>query len=265
MTGFNQQGNDRMFSLKGKKALIVGVANSQSIAWGCAKAMKAQGAELALTYLNDKAKKHVAPLAEEADAAIFAPLDVTKPDEVDALYQQIEQVWGSLDILLHSIAFCPQADLHGRVVDCSAEGFGVAMDISVHSFLRLIRKSEPLMRSGSSVMTVTFHGSEKVISHYNIMGPVKAALESTTRYVAAELGQKGISVNALSPGPLATRAASGIASFDEMLADATQRAPTRKLASIEDIGAYAAFLASDEARNITGVVHPIDGGYRIIG
>ncbi|SDQ19611.1 enoyl-ACP reductase FabI [Pseudovibrio sp. Tun.PSC04-5.I4] len=254
-----------MFSLVGKKALIVGVANNQSIAWGCAKAMRAQGADLALTYLNDKAKKYVEPLAQEAGAAIFAPLDVTDPTQITALFDQIRQVWGSLDILVHSIAFCPQDDLHGRVVDCSAEGFGLAMDISVHSFLRLIKQSEPLMGPGSSVMTVTFHGSEKVISHYNIMGPVKAALESTTRYVAAELGQKGISVNALSPGPLATRAASGIASFDEMLADATQRAPTRTLATIEDIGAYAAFLASDEARNITGAVHPIDGGYRIIG
>ena len=139
------------------------------------------------------------------------------------------------------------------------------MDISVHSFLRLIKLAEPLMRPGSTAMTVTFHGSEKVISDYNIMGPVKAALESTTRYVAAELGQKGISVHALSPGPLATRAASGINSFDRMLANAVDKAPTRKLATIEDIGAYAAFLASDEARNITGVVHPIDGGYRIIG
>ncbi len=254
-----------MFSLKGKKALIVGVANSQSIAWGCAQAMKEQGAELALTYLNDKARKHVEPLAKEANAAIFAPLDVTQPDQVDALFEQIEQEWGALDILLHSIAFCPKEDLHGRVVDCSAEGFAIAMDISVHSFLRLIRKAEPIMPTGSSIMTVTFHGSEKVVSHYNIMGPVKAALESTTRYVAAELGQKGISVNALSPGPLATRAASGIASFDEMLSDATERSPTRKLATIEDIGAYAAFLASEEAKNITGVVHPIDGGYRIIG
>lgn len=254
-----------MFLLQGKKALIVGVANDQSIAWGCAKAMKEQGAELAITYLNEKAKRFVEPLAEEIDASIFMPLDVSDTDQCSALFDEISDKWGELDILVHSIAFCPKDDLHGRVIDCSADGFGIAMDISVHSFLRLIRRSEPLMKPGSTALTVTFHGSEKVISDYNIMGPVKAALESTTRYVAAELGEKGISVNALSPGPLATRAASGISSFDRMLANAVDKAPTRKLATIEDIGAYAAFLASDEARNITGVVHPIDGGYHIIG
>ncbi|MTI16282.1 enoyl-[acyl-carrier-protein] reductase FabI [Rhodobacteraceae bacterium RKSG542] len=254
-----------MFSLKGKRALVVGVANDQSIAWGCARALRAQGAEIAVTYLNEKAEPYVRPLAEELEAPIFAPLDVSSAVQLDALFEQIREQWGSLDILIHSIAFCPKDDLHGRVIDCSAEGFAMAMDISVHSFLRLIKRAEPLMGPGGTILTVSFYGSEKVVSHYNIMGPVKAALESTTRYVAAELGNKGISVHALSPGPLATRAASGIAHFDRMLAKAAEKAPTHALATIDDIGAYAAFLASNEAHNTTGVIHPIDGGYRIIG
>ncbi|WP_179379332.1 enoyl-ACP reductase FabI [Jannaschia marina] len=254
-----------MFDLTGKRALVVGVANDQSIAWGCARALRARGAELAITYLNAKAEPHVRPLAEALGAEIVAPLDVSVDGQLDSLFARIAAQWGSLDVLLHSIAFCRAEDLHGRVVDCSAEGFAAAMDVSVHSFLRMIRAAEPLMPRGGTCMTVSFYGSEKVVEDYNIMGPVKAALESVTRYAAAELGQKGISVHALSPGPLATRAASGIAHFDEMLARAAAKAPTRTLATIEDVGAYAAFLASDEAKNVTGVVHPIDGGYQIIG
>lgn len=254
-----------MFSLEGKKALVVGVANDQSIAYGCAEAFRAQGADLAITYLNEKAEKHVRPLAEKLGAEIIEPLDVSDPDQEQALFDVIRRTWGRLDILLHSIAFCPKEDLQGRVVDCSSKGFQLAMDISVHSYLRLIRLAEPLMQNGGTCLTVSFYGSEEVVEDYNVMGPVKAALESVTRYVAAELGDKMISVNALSPGPLATRAASGIAHFDEMLADAARRAPTHTLARIEDIGAYAAFLASDEARNVTGAVVKIDGGYSIIG
>ena len=254
-----------MFSLAGSKVLVVGVANDQSIAWGCAEAFRRQGADLAITYLNAKAEKHVRPLAERLDAEIIMPLDVSEPDQVAALFGTIREQWGGLDTLLHSIAFCPKDDLHGRVVDCSAEGFGLAMDISVHSFLRLIRQAEPLMPHGGTCMTVSFYGSEKVVQHYNIMGPVKAALESVVRYAAAELGPKGISVHALSPGPLKTRAASGIAEFDALLNDAASRAPTHHLATIEDVGAYAAFLASKEAWNVTGGVHLIDGGYSITG
>lgn len=254
-----------MFDLTGKRALVVGVANDQSIAWGCAKALRAMGAELAITYLNDKAAPHVRPLAEAVGAAIIAPLDVTCTDQVDAVFDKVTETWGTLDVLVHSLAFCPAEDLHGRVIDCSADGFAQAMDISVHSFLRLIRKAEPIMASGGTCMTVSFYGAEKVVEDYNIMGPVKAALEAVTRYAAAELGPKGISVHALSPGPLATRAASGIAHFDQMMAQAAAKAPTGVLATIEDVGAYAAFLASNEARNITGTVHPIDGGYQAMG
>lgn len=254
-----------MFDLTGQKALIVGVANDQSIAYGIAAALRRQGADLAITYLNDKAEPHVRPLAEALGAEIIAPLDVRNGDETDGLFDEISRRWGRLDTLVHSIAFCPKDDLHGRVIDCSAEGFGLAMDISVHSFLRLIRKSEPLMHEGGTCMTVSFYGAEKVVEHYNVMGPVKAALEAVTRYAAAELGPKRISVHALSPGPLKTRAASGIAEFDDLLNAAAERAPTHLLATIEDVGAYAAFLASREAANVTGGVHAIDGGYSIIG
>lgn len=254
-----------MFSLKGQKALVVGVANDQSIAWGCAKAFREQGADVAVTYLNARAEAHVRPLAESLGSEIILPLDVSIPGQLEAVFAEITARWGRLDTLLHSIAFCPKEDLHGRVVDCSAEGFAKAMDVSVHSFLRMIRLAEPLMGAGGTCMTVSFYGAEKVVEHYNIMGPVKSALESVVRYAAAELGEKRISVHALSPGPLKTRAASGIADFDELLNEAAARAPTHLLASIEDVGAFAAFLASREAANVTGGVHQIDGGYSIIG
>jgi len=254
-----------MFDLTGRKALVVGVANDQSIAYGCAKAFRAQGADLAITYLNAKAEPHVRPLAEQLGAEIIAPLDVRDEVQVAALFDEIRGSWGRLDTLLHSIAFSRKEDLHGRVVDSSADGFALAMDVSVHSFLRLIRRAEPLMMDGGTCMTISFMGAQKVVEHYGVMGPVKAALEAATRYAAAELGPKGISVHALSPGPLKTRAASGIAEFDALLNDAAARAPTHHLATIDDVGAYAAFLASREAFNVTGVVHPIDGGYSILG
>ncbi|MEO0977649.1 MAG: enoyl-ACP reductase FabI, partial [Pseudomonadota bacterium] len=220
---------------------------------------------LAITYLNEKAEPFVRPLAEELGADIIAPLDVRNEGELDALFAMITEKWGKLDTLLHSIAFSKKDDLHGRVVDCSADGFSLAMDISVHSFLRLIRKAEPLMPKGGTCMTVSFMGAQKVVENYGVMGPVKAALEAATRYAAAEMGPKGISVHALSPGPLRTRAASGIAEFDELLNDAAERAPTHHLATIDDVGAYAAFLASREAFNVTGGIHFIDGGYSIVG
>lgn len=254
-----------MFSLSGKKALIVGIANSHSIAYGIAQALREQGAELAVTYLNEKARPFVEPLAQELEADIFAPLDVTDTAQIDTLFDQIEEIWGRLDILIHAVAFCPMEDLHGRVTDCSRQGFRMAMDISVGSFIQLTREAEPLMTNGGACMTISYFGAEKVVENYNVMGPVKAALESVTKYMAAELGPKGIRVNALSPGPLMTRAASGIAHFDQLLDMAAERAPTHHLATIADVGAYAAFLASDSAKNVTGGVHYIDGGYHIVG
>ena len=252
-----------MFSLSGRKALVVGIANDQSIAYGCAQALRAQGADLAVTWLNDKAERFVRPLAEDLGAEIMLPLDVARPGQLEAVFGTIADRWGRLDTLVHSIAFAPKADLHGRVVDCSAEGFAMAMDVSVHSFLRMIRSAEPLMAEGGCCLSVSFFGSSRVVRHYNMMGPVKAALESAVRYAAAELGEKGIRVHALSPGPLKTRAASGIDHFDELLAAASERAPIHHLATIEDVGAVAAFLASPEARNLTGGVHDIDGGFSI--
>jgi enoyl-[acyl-carrier protein] reductase I len=254
-----------MFSLEGRTALVVGVANDRSIAWGCAQALKAQGARLAVTYLNAKAEPHVRPLAEAVGADLILPLDVSEDAQMDAVFAAIAERWGRLDALLHSIAFCPKEDLHGRVVDCSREGFGLAMDVSVHSLIRMVRRAEPLMPNGGTCMTVSYQGAGRVVDNYNIMGPVKAALEATTRYLAAELGPKGISVHALSPGPLKTRAASGIAHFDALLDAAAAEAPTHQLATIEDVGAYCAFLASAEAANVTGGVHFIDGGQNIVG
>lgn len=253
-----------MFSLQGRKILVVGIANRDSIAWGCAQAFRSQGADLAVTWLNAKAEPHVRPLAEELGAGIVAPLDVTEPGAMEAVFDEIGRRWGRLDALLHSIAFAPKADLHGRVIDASAEGFAKAMDISVHSFLRMMRLAEPLMTEGGTCLSVSFFGSSQVVRHYNVMGPVKAALESAVRYAAAELGEKGIRVHALSPGPMATRAASGIEHFEELLGAAERRAPTRSLATIADVGAVAAFLVSPEARNLTGGIHAIDGGYSII-
>jgi enoyl-[acyl-carrier protein] reductase I len=252
-----------VFSLSGQKALIVGIANEQSIAWGCAQAMRAQGADLAVTWLNEKAERFVRPLAEELGAEIMMPLDVSEPGQLEAVYDEIATRWGRLDTLVHSIAYAPKDDLHGRVVDCSADGFTLAMDVSVHSFLRMIRLAEPLMTDSGCCLSVSFFGSSRVVRHYNMMGPVKAALESAVRYAAAELGEKGIRVHALSPGPLKTRAASGIDHFDDLLEAASHRAPTHQLATIADVGAMAAFLASPEARNLTGGVHDIDGGFSI--
>jgi enoyl-[acyl-carrier protein] reductase I len=252
-----------VFSLQGHKALVIGIANEHSIAWGCAQALRAQGADLAVTWLNARAEPHVRPLAQALDAQIMAPLDVSRPGELEALFAEVAARWGRLDTLVHSIAYAPKGDLHGRVVDCSAEGFAQAMDISVHSFLRMIRLAEPLMQGGGTCLAVSFFGSSRVVRHYNMMGPVKAALESAVRYAAAELGERGIRVHALSPGPLRTRAASGIDHFDELLAAAADRAPTHQLATIGDVGAMAAFLASPEARNLTGGVHDIDGGFSI--
>ncbi|MFN4127578.1 SDR family oxidoreductase [Pannonibacter indicus] len=225
-----------MFSLQGHKALVVGIANENSIAYGCAKALRSQGADLAVTWLSSKAEPYVRPLAEEL---------------------------GRLDTLVHSIAFAPREELHGQVIDCPSGGFPPAMDVSVHSFLRMIRLAEPLMPEGGCCLSVSFFGSSRVVRHYNMMGPVKAALESAVRYAAAEIGPQGIRVHALSPGPLKTRAASGIGHFDELLSLASERASTHQLATIEDVGAMATFLASPAARNLTGGVHDIDGGFSI--
>ncbi|TLS18075.1 MAG: enoyl-ACP reductase FabI [Betaproteobacteria bacterium] len=255
----------QMFNLNGKKGLVVGIANNKSIAYGCAKAFNICGAELAVTYLNEKAEPHVRPLAELLAAPLVLPLDVEQDDQLAAVFAAIEQKWGKLDFLLHSIAFAPKEDLHGRVVDCSRQGFLRAIDISCHSFIRMAKLAEPLMKDGGSLLTMSYLGADEVVDNYGMMGPVKAALQASTRYLATELGPKGIRVHAISPGPLATRAASGIAHFDDLMKDAVERAPLHRLVSIDDVGALAAYLCSDVAKTLTGGTIYIDGGYNIVG
>jgi len=250
--------------LEGKKGLIVGIANDHSIAWGCAKAFRALGSELALTYLNEKAKTHVEPLARELEAAILMPLDVRVPGQMEAVFERITKDWGELDFAVHSIAFSPKEALQGRVVDVERDGFLTTMEVSCWSFIRMAHLAEPLMKNGGTLFTMTYYGSHMVVKNYNIMGVAKAALESAVRYMAAELGPKGIRVHAISPGPLATRAASGIPEFDALLDKAKAKAPARSLVSIDDVGVATAILAHDAAKLITGETMYIDGGYHII-
>ncbi|MGE4482055.1 enoyl-ACP reductase FabI [Acidocella sp.] len=252
-------------SLAGKRGLVLGIANQHSIAAGCARSFADAGAVLAATYLNEKAKPYVSAVTEHLPCESLMPCDVQKPGELEAVFDDLAKRWGKLDFVLHSIAFAPAADLHGRVVDCSAAGFATAMDVSCHSFLRAAKLAEPLMQDGGSLLAVTYLGSERVISHYGLMGPVKAALESSVRYAAAELGPKNIRVNAISPGPIATRAAGGIDHFSDLLETAAHKAPEGRLATIADCGAMAAFLVSDAARMLTGTITPIDGGEHLLG
>jgi len=239
-------------ALKHKKALVIGIANEHSIAYGCAKAFREVGAELAVTYLNDKAKPHVEPVAKELEAVMFMPLDVAKPGELEAIFDRISREWGHLDILVHSIAFAPKQDLQGGLLNCSSNGFAVAIDISCHSFIRMARLAAPLMTDGGTLFAMSYHGAQKVVPNYNVMGPVKAALEAVCRYLAYELGPSKIRVHAISPGPLKTRAASGLKDFDRLLNDAVERSPVGELVDIMDVGFACAFLATPYGRRLTG-------------
>ena len=250
--------------LKGKRGLVVGVANADSIAFGCAAKLRAFGADIALTYLNDKARPHVEPLARQIGAAIFEPLDVTRPGAIAALFERVRSEWGTLDFAIHSIAFAPRDDLHGRVVDCSQAGFLQAMQVSCHSFLELARHAEPLMGEGGTLITMSYYGADKVVSHYNLMGPVKAALEASVRYLAKELGERRIRVFALSPGPLRTRAASGISHFDELIDMAVTRSPGQRLVDIAEVGRVVAFLVGGASSGMTGDVIYVDAGLHIM-
>ncbi|CAM8828088.1 enoyl-ACP reductase FabI [Burkholderia pseudomallei] len=225
--------------LQHKRGLIIGIANENSIAFGCARVMREQGAELALTYLNEKAEPYVRPLAQRLDSRLVVPCDVREPGRLEDVFARIAQEWGQLDFVLHSIAYAPKEDLHRRVTDCSQAGFAMAMDVSCHSFIRVARLAEPLMTNGGCLLTVTFYGAERAVEDYNLMGPVKAALEGSVRYLAAELGPRRIRVHALSPG--------------------------HRLVDIDDVGHVAAFLASDDAAALTGNVEYIDGGYHVVG
>jgi enoyl-[acyl-carrier protein] reductase I len=251
--------------LRGRKALIVGVANKESLAWWAARHIKDAGADIAMTYLNDKAKRYVAPLADELGAELLLPCDVAVPGELDAVFDTIRNTWGKLDIVFHAIAWARKEDLHGRLTDCSAEGFSESMLISVHSFIRMARLAEPLMSEGGSLITLSYYGAEKVVDHYNVMGPVKAALEATVRYLAHELGPKGVRVNAISAGPIRTRAASGIEHFDELLAEAAAKAPLRRTVEACEVGRVSVLLASDFGASITGEVIHADAGFHVAG
>jgi enoyl-[acyl-carrier protein] reductase I len=250
--------------LTGANALVVGVANDQSIAYGCAKAFRAAGAELAMTWLNDKARPHVEPLARELEARIMMPLDVAQPGQLEAVFAEVRRRWGQLDILVHSIAFAPRADLQGGLLDCSAEGFAKAMDVSCHSFIRMAKVAAPLMTEGGTMFAMSYYGANRVVPNYNVMGPVKAALEAACRYLAFELGPRGIRVHAISPGPLKTRAASGLKDFELLLNEAAQKAPLGELVDIMDVGWACAYLATPFAHRITGGTVYVDGGANII-
>jgi enoyl-[acyl-carrier protein] reductase I len=246
--------------LRGKRGLVVGVANEHSIAFGCAAKLRAFGADLAITYLNEKSERFVRPLAEQIEADLLLPLDVEKPGELEAVFERIQAEWGRLDFLIHSIAFAPRDDLHGRVVDCSLAGFQQAMRISCYSFIEMARLAEPLMTQGGAMLTMSYYGADKVVGHYNIMGPVKAALEATTRYLSVELGEKGIRVYAVSPGPLKTRAASGIDQFDELIEAAVARSPGHRLVDIAEVGRVVAFLVGGGASGMSGDTIYVDAG-----
>jgi enoyl-[acyl-carrier protein] reductase I len=250
--------------LAGQKALVVGAANSESIAYGCAKAFRAVGADLALTWLNEKARPHVEPLARELEASITGPVDVSVAGQLEAIFNEISAKWGRLDILVHSIAFAPKADLQSGLLNCSAEGFAKAMDVSCHSFVRMAKLAAPLMTDGGTMFAMSYYGSNRVVPNYNVMGPVKAALESACRYLAYELGPRGIRVHAISPGPLKTRAASGLKDFELLLNAAAHKAPLGELVDIMDVGYACAYLATPFARRITGELVYVDGGANLI-
>jgi enoyl-[acyl-carrier protein] reductase I len=250
--------------LSGAKALVTGIANEYSIAYGCAKAFRELGADLAITYANEKTRPYVEPLATALGASIIEPLDASSPGERAAVFERIDREWGNLDILVHSIAWAPKNDLQGQLIDSSSEGFASAMDISCHSFVRMARLAAPLMKNGGTMLTMSYHGANKVVPSYNMMGPVKAALEACARYLAYELGPKGIRVHAISPGPLKTRAASGLKDFDLLLTEAAQRAPLGELVDIMDVGFTCAFLATPYARRLSGETLYIDGGVNIM-
>jgi enoyl-[acyl-carrier protein] reductase I len=251
-------------ALTGSKALVVGVANQHSIAYGCAKAFRELGADLAITYVNEKTRTYVEPLAKALEAPIFMPLNVGTPGMLEAVFERITTEWGRLDIVLHSIAFAPKEDLRGALIDCSAEGFKQAMDVSCHSFIRMARLAAPLMKNGGTLFAMSYYGANKVVPSYNVMGPVKAALEACCRYLAYELGGKGIRVHAISPGPLKTRAGSGLKNFELLLNEAAQRAPIGELVDIMDVGFACAFLATPYARRMSGATVYVDGGVNIM-
>ena len=251
--------------LQGRKALVVGIANADSLALWAAKHFHGAGADLAITYVNDKAKPYVEPLAEELDAQFLLKCDVAAQSELEAVFNTLRDAWGRIDIVFHAVAWARKEDLRGRLTDCSPEGFAESMLVSCHSFIRMARLAEPLMQAGGSLITLSYYGAEKVVDHYNVMGPVKAALEASVRYLAHELGPKGIRVNAISAGPIKTRAVSGIQHFDELLAESSAKAPLRRAVDACEVGRVGVLLASDYGASITGEIVHADAGFHVAG
>ncbi len=252
-------------SLSNKQGLVTGIANEHSIAYGCAEKFVAADAELATTFLNSKTESFMRPLALKLKSSLILPCDVQQEEEIKALFATIQSKWGKLDFMLHSIAFAPKTDLNSKLIDCTKNGFLEAMDISCHSLIRLAKYAAPLMKNGGSILTMSYNGSQKVVLNYNVMGVVKAALEASVRYLAYELGPLNIRVNAISPGPIQTRAASGIPNFYEYIDLSKQRSPLHRQVDIEQVGNLAAFLVSDAAQDMTGQVYFVDSGYSIMG
>ena len=251
--------------MAGKRGLIMGVANNRSIAWGIAKAVVAQGAEVALTYQGDALKKRVQPLAAELGTSVVLPCDVTDKASVDALFAELERTWGRLDFLVHAIAFSDKNELDGRYVDTSEENFTQTMLVSCYSLTALARRAEKLMTNGGSIITLTYYGAEKVMPHYNVMGVAKAALEASVRYLAADLGKSNVRVNAISAGPIKTLAASGIADFRYILRWNEYNSPLRRTVTLSDVGGSGVYLLSDLSKGVTGEVHHVDAGYHVQG
>ena len=251
--------------MKGKRGLIIGLANNKSIAWGIAKSCAEQGAELAFTYQGDALKKRVEPLAAELNAIVCGHLDVTEPDTIEATFAHLEKVWGRLDFVVHAVAFSNKDELTGRYVDTTRENFGRTMDISVFSLTSVAKRAEPLMSNGGSILTLTYYGAEKVMPHYNVMGVAKAALEASVRYMAEDLGKDGIRVNAISAGPIKTLAASGIGDFRYIMKWNEYNSPLRRNVTIDDVGGSALYLLSDLGAGVTGEVLHVDSGYHVVG
>lgn len=251
--------------LAGKRGLIMGVANNRSIAWGIARAARQQGAALAFTYQGDALKKRVGPLAEQLDAILVGHCDVTDGASIDAVFAEVERVWGKLDFIVHCIAFSDKDELTGRYIETSEENFNRSLNISCYSFTAVAQRAEKLMRDGGSMLTLTYYGAEKWMPHYNVMGVAKAALEASVRYLAADLGPDNIRVNAISAGPIKTLAASGIGDFRYILKWNEYNAPLRRTVTIEEVGETAAFLLSDLSRGVTGEVLHVDAGYHVVG
>lgn len=251
--------------LSGKRGLVMGVANNRSIAWGIAKAAREAGAELAFTYQGDALKKRVEPLAAELQAAVVGHCDVTVPETIDAVFEEVRKLWGSLDFVVHCIAFADKNELTGRYLETSQENFTSSLLVSCYSFTAIAQRAEKLMNNGGSLLTLTYYGAEKWMPHYNVMGVAKAALEASVRYLAADLGPQSIRVNAISAGPIKTLAASGIGDFRYILKWNEYNAPLRRTVTIEEVGSTAVYFLSDMSRGVTGEVHHVDAGYHVVG